>query len=131
MVQTKGQYLPVPGITIAWAVVGTPLKGTVVTDGNGHYEIHIRDTEQVLLAQVRNKTNLRQDADVVDVVLTASEFKNGMKQNSHFICDDGVRICGGYDEVTNEAFPAAVYNTKATYLKFEHGELLANGKNLL
>ena len=68
---------------------------------------------------------------MVDVVLTASEIRESETLNSQFICEDGITICGGYDEVTNEAFPPAVYHTKATYLEFEHGELLLNGKNLL
>ena len=48
----KGLFSGVGGISIRWEVVGAEvLTGTVVSDGDGNWEIHIRDTEMVLWEQ--------------------------------------------------------------------------------
>ena len=56
-----------------------------------------------------------------DVTLTLSQVDEaGATLNRQFICDDGITICGGYDPISSEVFPDAVYPATATYLKFVH-----------
>ena len=61
-----------------------------------------------------------------DVTLTLSQADEaGATLNRQFICDDGISICGGFDPISSEVFPDAVYPATATYLKFAHQDVSA------
>ena len=119
-VVAKGHHTPQEGIRMDWKIPGTEtLNGTVYTDGDGQYEIHIRDVAMELYNQFLDPLDeSRSTLDTVTILVMPSE----VGKNSQFICPDGAAICGGYDEVTDEPFPPAVYPFQATYLKFKHGE---------
>ena len=129
VVTAKGTGLPVAGVTVSWRVTGSSLAGQVVTEGDGRFEIHIRDVTHELWDQVYGQARLSYEA--VDIV---AEVKKG---NDPFACEGVLhKLCGGKDTVSNYNFPprafaednaveggGAVFLWTATYMKFTHDAL--------
>ena len=150
-VLAKGSSKPVAGVTIAWEIVGTALlKGTVVTDGAGYYEIHIKDTDKEITAK-RAKATGSPDSPWHDVA-TVPVVLHVFKGDDPFLCQDvaigaggAAALCGGKDTHTGVMFPPvaeeadavpapgdepayanydnrARFLLQATYMRFSHSQ---------
>lgn len=85
-IAAKGTGQPTPGVLVEWQVPGTSIAGTVISDGSGDFEIHIRDTLHEITALYEQGSGSWADNDgTVQVVAYVS------KGNDPFVCTGTLR----------------------------------------
>ena len=140
----RGTQQPVPGVAVEWHGPGTNLNGTGTTDGDGFFEVYVRDEANEIWDNHEKRKAGFTETDTVTVI---AEFSKG---TDPFGCDGSEhKLCGGRDTVANVNFPVtkmgdassdatatlsgalpgtgaqikARFEFTATYLKFEHDAL--------